>query len=160
LLAEFVRSEMNPIPPVDEVRLAALVNDLNTTSRRWDERAACVDLPSGPDAYFPDDGQLPSAAALAVCHSCPVVTECLAAALIHESRSGDRFGWWGGTGPDEREQLAQRHGIQTTPVELDIRSPGDLARYLRSQDLPIPSIAAKLGCTERTVYRYLAASAA
>ena len=34
--------------------------------------------------------------------------------------------------------------------------PADLARLLRAQNLTIPSIAAKLGCTERTVYRYLA----
>ena len=151
---------MTAIPLVDESRLVALVNDFTTTSRRWDERAACADLPSGVDAYFPDDGELLPANALALCRSCPVATECLATALIHESRSGYRFGWWGGVGPDEREELARHLGIETVPVELDIRGPADLARLLRSQNLTIPSIAAKLGCTERTVYRYLANSAA
>jgi hypothetical protein len=151
---------MNPIPLIDESHLVTLVNDLTTTSRRWDERAACADLPSGADADFPDDGELPPEDALARCQSCPVATQCLATALIHESRSGYRFGWWGGVGPDGREELARRLGIQTMPVELDIRGPVDLARVLRSQNLTIPSIAAKLGCTERTVYRYLANSAA
>jgi hypothetical protein len=151
---------MTAIPLVDESRLVALVDDFTTTSRRWDERAACGDLPSGVDAYFPDDGELLPVNALALCRSCPVATECLATALIYESRSGYRFGWWGGVGPDEREELARRLGIETVPVELDIRGPADLARLLRSQNLTIPSIAAKLGCTERAVYRYLANSAA
>jgi hypothetical protein len=151
---------MNAIPLVDESRLVALLSDTTTTSRRWAERAACADLPPGADSYFPDDGKLPPVDALARCQSCPVAAQCLATALIHESQSGYRFGWWGGVGPDGREQLAQRLGIQTIPVELDIRGPADLARYLRSQSLTVPSIAAKLGCTERTVYRYLADSAA
>src|SRR5262249_20728512 len=120
-LAELVRSEMNPIPLADESRLVALVNDFTTTSRRWHKRAACSNLPPGVDAYFPDGGESPSADALDLCLTCPVATECLASALIHESQSGYRFGWWGGVGPDGREQLAQRLGIQTIPVELDIR---------------------------------------
>lgn len=153
---------MNPIPLADESRLVALVTDLTTMSRRWEERAACAGLPSGVDAYFPEDGKRPPAGALALCRSCPVAMECLATALIHESESGDHFGWWGGVGPDSREQLALRLGIQSTPIEADadIHGPADLARHLRSQNLPISSIAAKLGCTERTIYRYLADSAA
>jgi hypothetical protein len=152
---------MNPIPlVVDESRLVTLVTDPATTERRWDQRAACADLPGGIDTYFPDDGDLPPVDALARCLTCPVATECLATALVHESQSGYRHGWWGCTGPDERDQIARRLGIATTPVELDIRGPADLARYLRAQNHTIPSIAAELGCTERTVYRYLAKTAA
>jgi len=151
---------MNPISLVDESRLVALVSDFITTSRRWDERAACAGLPFGVDAYYPDDSELPPDDALARCRSCPIGAQCLATALIHESRSGYRFGWWGGVGPDEREELARPLGIETVTVELDIRGPAALARLLRSQDLTIPSIAAKLSCTERTVYRYLVGSAA
>lgn len=151
---------MNPIPLAYESRLAALVSNPTATSRRWGERAACVHTSSGIDAYFPDDGELPPADALALCRSCPVATDCLATALVHESQDGYRFGWWGGVGPDERQQIAQQLGIQTLPVELGIHEPADLARYLRSQDHTITSIAALLGCTERTVYRYLADPAA
>lgn len=151
---------MNPIPLVDESYLVALVSDFTTASRRWDERALCADSPSSVDAYFPDDGELPPVDALALCRSCPVAAQCLATALVHESRSGCRSGWWGGVGPDGRKELARRLGIETVPVELDIHGPADLARLLRCQNLTIPSIAAKLGCTERTVYRYLANSAA
>jgi hypothetical protein len=152
---------MNPIPlVVDESRLVNLVTDPGTMVRRWAQRAGCADPPGRIDNYFPDDGGLPPVDALARCLTCPVATECLATALIHESQSGYRDGWWGGTGPDERDQIARRLGIATTPVELEIRGPADLARHLRAQNHTIPSIAAELGCTERTVYRYLAQTAA
>jgi hypothetical protein len=151
---------MYPIPLADESRLATLASNPTATSRRWEERAACAHLSSGINAYFPDDGELPPADALALCRSCPVATECLTTALAQESRDGYRFGWWGGVGPHERQQIAQPFGIQSLPVELDTREPADLARYLRSHDHTITSIAALLGCAERTVYRYLADPAA
>lgn len=151
---------MTLVPLADESRLVTLLNDPRTTTRRWHDRAACADLPLAGDSYFPEDGELPPVDALARCLICPVATECLATALIHESQSGYRHGWWGGAGPDERERVARRLGIATTPIELDIRGPADLARALRAQNRTIPSIAAELGCTERTVYRYLASTAA
>lgn len=150
---------MNPFPCVDESRLVDLIIDPTTTTQRWAERATCNRPCSDTDEYFPDDGQ-PGVQALALCSRCPVATECLATALIHESQNGERFGWWGGTSPDTREQIASRLGIRTVRVELDVRGPADIARHLRSQNRTIPSIAAVLGCTERTVYRYLANSAA
>jgi hypothetical protein len=151
---------MNLMPLVNESRLVNLVSDPTTTQQPWADRAACADLPAGTEPYFPDDGELPPLDALARCFACPVATECLATALIHESQSGYRHGWWGGTGPESREGIASRLGIETTPAELDMRGPADLACQLRSQDRTIPSIAAELTCTERTVYRYLASSAA
>lgn len=151
---------MTQIPLVDESRLVTLVNDPHTTTRRWDNRAACADLPLAGDPYFPDEGELPPTDVLARCISCTVAHECLAAALVHESEEGLRFGWWGGYSPDEREVLAERIGLPTRQVEIDLRGPADLARMLRGQNRTIPSIAAQLGCTERTVYRYLASAAA
>jgi hypothetical protein len=151
---------MTLIPLVDESRLVNLVNDRRTPTRRWDDRAACADLSLAGDPYFPEDGKLPPTEALARCTKCAVAHECLATALIHESEEGLRFGWWGGCSPDEREVLAERIGLVTTQVEIDLRRPADLARILRAQKRTIPSIAAELGCTERTVYRYLASTAA
>ena len=151
---------MHPIPLVDESRLVSLVTDSATTSQRWAKRAACAELPAGFDTYFPSDGELPPVDALALCFSCPVATECLATALIHESQAGYRHGWWGGSAPGAREEIAAKLGIEMRPVELDIRGPAGLARHLRSQNRTIPSIAAELGCAERTVYRYLANLAA
>lgn len=151
---------MTLIPLVDESRLVTLVNDPRTTTRRWDKRAACADLPLAGDPYFPEDGELPPTEALARCITCSVAHECLATALLHESEEGLRFGWWGGCSPEDRELLADRIGLVTQQVEIDLRRPADLARILRAQSRTIPSIAAELGCTERTVYRYLAGTAA
>ncbi|MDQ4131304.1 MAG: WhiB family transcriptional regulator [Actinomycetota bacterium] len=151
---------MTLIPLVDESRLVTLVNDPRTTTRRWDNCAACADLPLAGDPYFPEDGELPPTEALARCITCTVAHECLATALAYESEDGLRFGWWGGCSPDEREVLAERIGLATTQVQIEMRRPVELARILRAQNRTIPSIAAELGCTERTVYRYLASTAA
>jgi hypothetical protein len=150
---------MNPIPLVDESRLVELVNDPHITTRWWDNRAACADLAPASDPYFPEAGELPPTEALARCITCPVAHECLATAIRHEAKDALRFGWWGGYGPDERAALARRLAIHTQP-EVEPGRPADLARHLRAQNRNIPSIAAELGCTERTVYRYLASTAA
>ncbi len=151
---------MIPIPLVDEFRLVNLINDATVTARVWDASAACADLPAASDPYFPNDGEVPPAEALARCATCTVLHECLATALIHESEAGLRFGWWGGCGPEARELLAERIGLTAQQVEADVQQPAHLARILRAQNRTIPSIAAHLGCTERTVYRYLATTAA
>lgn len=151
---------MTLIPPVDESLLVTLVSNPRTTARRWDDRAACADLLLADDAYFPDDGEPPTTEALARCITCPVAMQCLATALINESEDGIRFGWWGGCSPEERELIADGIGLTTQQVEMDLRRPADLARSLRAQDRTIPSIATELGCTERTIYRYLASTAA
>jgi hypothetical protein len=151
---------MTLIPLVDESRLFTLVNDPRTATRRWNDRAACAGIPPADDTYFPDDGEFAPTEALARCIICPVAHECLATALIHESEEGLRFGWWGGCSPDEREVLAQRIRLNTQQIQIDLRRPAELARMLREKNCTIPSIAAELGCTERTVYRYLASTAA
>jgi hypothetical protein len=151
---------MTLIPLIDEARLVALVNDPRTTTQHWNDRAACADLSLPGYPYFPDDGDVPPTEALACCITCTVAHECLATALIHESEEGLRFGWWGGWSPTEREILAESIGLTTQQVEIDQGRPADLARSLRAENRTIPSIAAALGCTERTVYRYLASTAA
>lgn len=151
---------MTLIPLIDETRLVTLINDPTTTARRWDDRAACTDIPRTGDPYFPVDGDLPPTEALARCITCPVAHECLATALVHESEEELRVGWWGGCSPEERELLAERIGLATQHVEIDVRRHADLARIMRAQNRTIPSIAVELGCTERTVYRYLASAVA
>jgi hypothetical protein len=154
---------MTPIPLFDDSRLVELIDDPRTTTLRWQDRAACVGLRLSGDSYFPEDDEMPSVEALAACPTCSVAHECLATALIHESQEGQeglRFGWWGGCSPVEREMLARRINLTTTPVEIDLRRQADLARILRAQNRTVPSIAAELGCTKRTVYRYLASTAA
>jgi Transcription factor WhiB len=143
-----------------DTRLVALVEDPATTSQEWAGRAACSDITT--DTYFPDDDAAPRPDALLRCAACPVALECLATALVHESVDGERFGWWGGLGPDERALVWSRLGQPTVPLpsELDLRTPAALSRHLRERNRTIPQIAAELGCTERSVYRYLAATAA
>ena len=68
----------------------------------WQEQAACRDMDG--TTFFPEPERLPAAqAALAVCASCPVRVECLAAAL-GESPRFDR-GVWGGFTAKERGRL-------------------------------------------------------
>lgn len=152
---------MTTIPFVDETCLVALVQDPTTTAHRWADRAACINSPASGDPYFPDDDQMPSAEALACCAGCAVAQHCLATALVHEARDGYRSGWWGGLGPSDRDLLWANIGAEVLPpVEIDLRGPAAVARHLRAQRRTVPAIAAELGCTERSVYRYLAATAA
>ena len=151
---------MTLIPLIDESRLVSLVNDPQTTIGRWSDRAACAGTSLAADPYFPDDDESPPAEALDRCVVCAVAHECLATALIEESRDGLRFGWWGGSGPDERDAIALRVEFLTQQMERGRHHPAHLARTLRERKRTVASIAAELGCTERTVYRYLASTAA
>src|SRR4051812_30193148 len=132
---------MYAIPPVDESRLVNLITDPTTTSQLWAQCAACGDVLSGTDAYFPEDGELPLAGALALCSRCPVATECLATALIYESQYPERDGGGGGLSPKAREEIASRVGIRGALAEPNAGSPADIARHLRAQNRTIPSIA-------------------
>lgn len=152
---------MTTIPRVDEIRLVALLQNPTTTSQEWTGRAACTGQAMAPDCYFPEEDHPPSVKALACCAACPVSHECLATAMVHEAIDGYRFGWWGGVGPVERDLLWAALDLPTSdPIAAGLRNPAAIARYLRTQRRTVTAIAAELGCTERTVYRYLAASAA
>lgn len=64
----------------------------------WAAHAACAN--TSPDLFFPDKGGS-TAAARAVCATCPVTTECLDYAL----RWRIPHGIWGGTSERERRRL-------------------------------------------------------
>ncbi|MFG3256749.1 WhiB family transcriptional regulator [Streptomyces sp. NPDC048172] len=72
----------------------------------WRRRAACVR--EDPDLFFPvgssGPGALQTERAKAVCRTCPVTEECLEWALS----MGESSGVWGGTGENERRELAVR----------------------------------------------------
>lgn len=143
-----------------EANLVELLQSPAVTHQAWAPRAACQGMPT--EMFFGDQDDPPPAQAMAACRACPVASECLATALLHESVDELRSGWWGGLGPEDRDVLWARIEAPVTPAaaDLDMRDPAALARHLRSQSRTIPSIAAELGCSKRTVYRYLAASAA
>lgn len=149
-----------PLPPVDEDRLVALVHDPATSRQGWAARSLCHGLPI--DTYFPEDDVAPPPTALIRCRACPVSHECLATALIHEAVDGHRSGWWGGFGPEDRASLWAGLGAPAVAAPVEIGAVGAVAkaRQLRAQGLTVAAIAAQLGCSERTIHRYLAASAA
>jgi WhiB family redox-sensing transcriptional regulator len=72
----------------------------------WGSRAACRS--ADPELFFPVSGAGPSLAQIAeartVCARCEVRSECLAFALA----TGQPYGVWGGTSPDERAVLRGR----------------------------------------------------
>lgn len=71
----------------------------------WRESAACRGLNS--DLFFPVGTTGPALVqierAKAICRTCPVVAQCLQAALEH----GEDDGIWGGMTPEERRRLRQ-----------------------------------------------------
>ena len=83
-----------PAPPTPVAAFLAAVGD----SAAWHERAACREHPAVD--FFPK-AEADAAAARAVCSRCPVVAECLAAAV-----DNNEAGIWGAT--SERERRAVR----------------------------------------------------
>jgi WhiB family transcriptional regulator, redox-sensing transcriptional regulator len=73
----------------------------------WRMEAACRD--EDPELFFPVGTAGPAirqtAQAKAVCHRCPVASDCLAWAL----QSGQGDGIWGGMSEDERRALKRRN---------------------------------------------------
>ena len=64
----------------------------------WRDDAACAE--TDPDAFFPEIGKS-SEPAKSVCAVCPVVAECLRAAV----EGNEEFGVWGGLTTSERRPL-------------------------------------------------------
>lgn len=79
----------------------------------WRDRAAC--LGADDEVFFPDRGDTAGAdAALRICATCPVTTECLAAALTEEGNLAGQYrhGIRGGTTPEQRAHMT---GITPEP---------------------------------------------
>lgn len=111
--------------------------------------AACVR--TDPDVYHPDKGQ-PDETSLFRCTGCPVRLACLALALRAED-ADSREGWYGGLGPADRDDVAAIIRLEPcapTPPERVIE-----AARLRGSGWTVNQIAAQLGCSRRTVQRYL-----
>jgi WhiB family transcriptional regulator, redox-sensing transcriptional regulator len=72
----------------------------------WQGQAACRNTDTDtfflPDAIRGPRKKAREAAAKAICYSCPVMAACLEWALA----GGEAHGVWGGTTPEERDQLA------------------------------------------------------
>jgi hypothetical protein len=105
-----------------------------------------------PNAYHPEVGR-PSEDDLARCDSCVVATACIAVALRAEDPEL-RVGWYGGLGPADRAALAHSIAVEVP----DVGEGSDRisrARELWDSGWKIDEIAAELGCSRRTIQRYL-----
>ena len=76
-----------------------LVNLADLRELRWQDQAVCAEI-GDPDLFFPDKGAS-TRDAKKVCQGCDVRAECLGYALD----TGQSHGVWGGTSPEEREQI-------------------------------------------------------
>ena len=116
-----------------------------TAPPEWMTDGVCAQV--DPDLWFPEKGGS-TREAKALCARCPVHPECLAYALAHD----ERFGVWGGA--SERDRRRMRRSVSTrqgAPVRaLDKRT--GVIRQLATT-LTDPEIAARLGCSSRTVLR-------
>jgi WhiB family redox-sensing transcriptional regulator len=74
----------------------------------WAGRALCAQ--ADPDAWFPTKGQHSLAkTAVPICQACPVRIQCLDYALSGaDTWGGIATGIWGGTTPQERDQLRRQ----------------------------------------------------
>jgi AraC-like DNA-binding protein len=138
-----------------EQELRALIHqpDRNPLGRPL-RLAACrgMDL----EAFFPDEGR-PDDLVLARCTSCPARLACLALALRAEDHDM-RWGWYGGLGPEDRDGVARTLNLEVQEAPVPDRA--IQAARLRADGWTIEAIATELGCSRRTVQRYLRTTAA
>lgn len=124
----------------------------------WRHEAVCRD--EDPELFFPVGNSGPAllqiAAAKAVCHRCPVASQCLSWALEH----GQDAGVWGGMSAGERRAMKRRSaGAPPAPRGRPGSHVSDalVARVRRVQEedphLEAPRIAEILGVTCRSVTR-------
>lgn len=112
-------------------------------------RAACRGM--DPDAFHPDEGR-PDDPVLAPCTGCSARLACLALALRTEEPDS-RCGWYGGLGPEDRDDAASALGLATPEASVTDRAVQ--AARLRASGLTVEAVATELGCSRRTVQRYL-----
>lgn len=117
---------------------------------RW---AACRGMDT--DAFHPDEGR-PDDAVVACCTGCKARLSCLALALRTEAPDL-RSGWYGGLGPDDRDAVAYAVGLET--LEQPVPDRAVHAARLKANGWTVEAIATELGCSRRTIQRYLRAAA-
>ena len=105
----------------------------------WTTAALCAQVDS--ELFYPEAGA-PNRDAKQVCAGCNVRAECLAYAIAHR----ERCGVWGGT--TERERRRMRRAPVTPAPDRRTGVIRQLATTLTD-----PEIAARLGCSARTVLR-------
>lgn len=96
------QGELKPDVPI---RRVGNVPD-TTRDDDWMQRARCRP-PADHDVFFPEvGGDSPAQEARAICHTCPVIEECLEFALKYDFR----YGVWGGLSEMQRRPLHRKYG--------------------------------------------------
>jgi AraC-like DNA-binding protein len=117
--------------------------------------AACDGM--DPDLFHPDDGQQPDELIIARCAGCQARLACLALALRAEEPEA-RAGWYGALGPQDRDEIAAALHLETP--EPPAPEGAVRATQLKADGWTVGEIATALGCSRRTVQRYLRMTAA
>ncbi len=117
-------------------------------------RAACRGM--DPSVFHPEEGR-PDDIVIARCTGCLARLGCLALALRAEDPDM-RSGWYGGLGPGDRDHVVAVLTLEAPEPSMPDRAAQ--AARLRAGGWTIEEIAAELGCSRRTVQRYLRAAAA
>ncbi len=94
---------------------------------RWQKDAACLDKET--DLWFALDGTAEQGEALAHCHVCPVLTDCLQYAVANNIREGV----WGGQTESQRA-AARRRTRRRVPAVCGTR--GGFLRHYRNGEKP------------------------
>ena len=110
-----------------------------TTPPEWMSHGLCAEV--DPDLWFPETGES-NREAKALCRRCPVRDDCLDYALAHDAR----FGIWGGTSERDRRRMKRPAG--QPPADPRTNEVRRLATRLNDAE-----VAARLGCSTRTVLR-------
>lgn len=104
-----------PTTAVTNISLAHLLG-LDLSDDQWQRKSLCAQ--TDPEAFFPEKGGS-TRDAKRICQRCPVIGDCLNAALAND----ERFGIWGGLSERERRRLkrnleAAAHGA-AAPSDVD-----------------------------------------
>jgi WhiB family transcriptional regulator, redox-sensing transcriptional regulator len=99
----------------------------------WQDRGTCAGI--GQEFFYLGVGGN-SRPAKAVCRTCPVRRECLADALEHSGDFGSGLhGIWGGTSPEEREDLRRQFpGDVTAAVDFALREAAAASQTDRTEE--------------------------
>lgn len=93
--------------------------DIGSSTPSWHAEAACRDLGEADKIFFPhakEQEQFGASAAVPYCGVCPVMYECLKAAL-----DGNEYGTWGGMTHSERLRLKSRIRSEDVRTVADLR---------------------------------------
>lgn len=122
----------------------------------WMKRAACK---GKSDIFYPhtgDDHHAARAEAEATCARCPVLAQCEEARQLEEQTPADMHGFRAGRSADDRKQEWRDERGQGRRVTPGRRRRMEEAWRLHQAGADVYEIARQLGCTDRTVHRFLA----